>query len=189
MASSDIAVPRFSPSVWVASAALRPIHLLILHPVPLYLLVLTAMLFRPPDLEFYGIDRIAFVLLIVATVMRTVVTRPALHFSGPVTWPLLALFVMGLTGLLVSPYHAEEWSTFVAKWAVPLVLFHLAPLVFDHRRWLMSSTLFDKIIQVAGAILEHFNRERNLAEFAESFLTLVRAPEETSDANLVLQQI
>jgi glycosyltransferase involved in cell wall biosynthesis len=37
-------------------------------------------------------------------------------------------------------------------------------------------------------VLERFNRERNLAEFAESFPNLIRGSE-ISDANLVLQQI
>ncbi len=100
------------------------------------------MLFRPPDLEFYGIDRIAFLLLIIATALRTFVTRPALSFSGPVTWPLLALFVMGLGGLLLSPYRAEDWSTFVAKWAVPFVLFHLAQSVFNDARSLRRLETF-----------------------------------------------
>ena len=136
MASSGVAVPRnvVSPGVWLASAALLPLQLLILRPVPLYLLALTAMLFRPPDLDFYGIDRIAFVLLISATALRVVVLRPPIVFSGTVTWPLLALFLMSLAGLLLSPYHAEEWSIFVAKWVVPFVLFHVAQLVFNDVR-------------------------------------------------------
>ncbi len=124
------------------SAALRPVHLLITQLMPLYLLTLTAMLFRPPDLSFYGIDRIAFILLVTAITLRAFVTHPALHFSGPVTRPLSALFLMGLVGLLLSPYRAEEWSTFVAKWAVPFVLFHIAQLVFTGARSLQHLETF-----------------------------------------------
>lgn len=134
MASLGTVTPRLSPGASLASAALWPIHLLILHPVPLYLVALTAMLLRPPNLDFYGIDRIAFVLLVVGIALRTFVISPRVHFSTRVSGPLLALFVMGLSGLLMSPYRAEEWSTFVAKWAVPFVLFHLAQLIFNEPR-------------------------------------------------------
>ena len=43
---------------------LRPVQALMMAPVALFLGTLAAMLLRPPDVPFYEIDRVAFVLLV-----------------------------------------------------------------------------------------------------------------------------
>jgi hypothetical protein len=56
-------------------AALFPIRLLVASPPVLFLLALTAMLLRPPDVKFFEIDRIAFGLLILGVLGRAVIVR------------------------------------------------------------------------------------------------------------------
>lgn len=101
-----------------------------MQPSGLYLLCLTAMLFRPPDLPFWCVDRIAFGVLVFFASLRTFVLRQTLHFATPVAWPLLAMFALALVSLLFQPFEPEAWSVFAAKWAVPLVLFQMAGNIF-----------------------------------------------------------
>jgi O-antigen ligase len=101
-------------------------------PAGVYLLALSAVLFRPPDLHFYDLDRIALALLTGVVALRAFTLRQPLRIAGPVTWPLAALCLLALADLLPGPLQAQAWSTFAAKWAVPFVLYHLAQLVFDH---------------------------------------------------------
>ena len=54
---------------WTFVTALRPLHALIAAPSFIYLTALTVMLFRPPDLQFYHLDRIAFLVLILAVTL------------------------------------------------------------------------------------------------------------------------
>ena len=49
---------------WTLAAAFRPLHALMAAPAMLFLATLTIMLFRPPDMQFYWLDRIAFLLLL-----------------------------------------------------------------------------------------------------------------------------
>ena len=76
--------------------AFRPLHALIAAPALLFLATLAVMLFRPPDLQFYWLDRIAFLLLLFVVLLRVLVLRrsgnPA---SGPVLWPMAGLAVAG----------------------------------------------------------------------------------------------
>lgn len=113
------------------AALLRSLHLILLQPSLLYLAMLTAMLFRPPDLQFYNIDRIAFVALVFCVMLRALLLRHSLRITSPLTWPMLALLVLSLHDVLSQPFEAEAWSVLAAKWAVPFVLFHLAGFVFE----------------------------------------------------------
>ena len=58
---------------------LSPIQALMMAPVALYLGALAAMLLRPPDVPFYEIDRVAFVLLVLGVVGRA-------SWGGSVCW-------------------------------------------------------------------------------------------------------
>ena len=119
--------------LWGVLAFIRPLQLLVGAPVPLFLIALTAMLFRPPDLHFYGIDRIAVTMLVFSVFLRTLITRQSLRFDRTVTLPLSLLIVIALTDLLYAPSQVQDWSVFAAKWAVPFLLYQLAQHVFVDR--------------------------------------------------------
>src|SRR5580704_17719387 len=64
---------------WAGEAAwggmwlgLRPLQAMMMAPAALFLGALTAMLLRPPDVPFYEIDRVAFLLVVVAVTVRAV---------------------------------------------------------------------------------------------------------------------
>ncbi len=111
--------------------ALRPMHALMAAPSLLFVATLAVMLFRPPDVQLYWLDRIAFLLLMFVVLLRAFSLRQSLRVAGPVTWPMLGLVVLMLSCVLTQPYAPQNWSSFAAKWLVPFVLFHLAGLVFN----------------------------------------------------------
>jgi O-antigen ligase len=134
MATSDSISRRISVSEaaqWSASVAFRPLHALMASPSLLFLGTLTIMLFRPPDVQFYSLDRFALLLLIFVVVLRALALRQSPWVAGPITWPMLGLLLLGLWGVWSQPYEADNWSLFAAKWVVPFVLYHLAGFVFD----------------------------------------------------------
>ena len=96
-----------------------------------FMATLGVMLFRPPDLEFYHLDRVAFGALLLLVALRALALRQPLWFVRPVTWPMFGLFVMSLMGVLAEPYVPEQWSVFAAKWVVPFALYHVAEMVFQ----------------------------------------------------------
>ena len=122
---------------WLNAAArtgmtlLRPLHFLMAQPSLLFMLTLTVMLFRPPDVQLYSLDRIAFVLLVFVVFMRGTVLQQPLPMSRLVTWPMLGLLLLALVDVAAQPYAAQNWSVLAARWIVPFALFHLAGLVFE----------------------------------------------------------
>jgi O-antigen ligase len=90
------------------------------------------MLFRPPDLQFYHLDRIAFLVLILAVALYLLVSQQQLYFIGRVTWPMLGLSLLAFLSLLNEPYEPQDWSTFAAKWVVPFALYQISMRTFDH---------------------------------------------------------
>lgn len=140
---------RFSAPDLACSAAVavvRPLHALLAAPSLLFFGTLAAMLFRPPDLQFYSLDRVAFVLLIFFVVLRALALQQSLRVTGPVTWPMLALLLLTLYGVMTQPYDAQNWSLFAAKWVVPFALFHLAGLVFEDAAALRRFETFALIV-------------------------------------------
>lgn len=121
-----------TPAHWTVANALRPLHALVAAPAILFLTTLAVMLFRPPDLQFYWLDRVAFLLLLFVVTLRAVALRRRASFAHPVMWPMAGLLLLGLASLLAQPYDPQNWSVFAAKWVVPLVLYHLAGSVFDN---------------------------------------------------------
>ncbi len=107
----------------------RLLHAWASAPALFFLLTLTAMLFRPPDLKAFPVDRIALGLLMGCVALR-VCARAEETRTHPITWPLLALTLLAAAGLWGSPFQAQSWSLLAAKWIVPLVLFHLAGAAF-----------------------------------------------------------
>jgi O-antigen ligase len=108
---------------------LRLLHLWVNLPALVFLLTLTAMLFRPPDLKSFPIDRVAFFALVLLLVVRLCLRHGALR-TYPATWPLLGLMLLGLWGPLTQPFDCQAWSVFAAKWLIPCVFFHIGGLVF-----------------------------------------------------------
>jgi putative inorganic carbon (HCO3(-)) transporter len=116
---------------WTFVTAFRSLHALMVAPSLLFLATLTVMLFRPPDVQLYWLDRIALVLLVFVVLLRTLLLRESWKVAGPVTLPMLGLLLLAFFSLLAQPYEPQNWSMFAAKWVVPFVLYHLAGLVFD----------------------------------------------------------
>jgi O-antigen ligase len=116
------------------AAALRPLHLLIAAPSWLFLLALTAMLLRPPDVRFYQIDRVAFGLLVVAVAARTTCLRERLVVVEAASWPMAGLILIALISVAGQPFEAEAWNLLASKFIVPFTLFHLAGLVFSKEK-------------------------------------------------------
>jgi O-antigen ligase len=132
MASADSVLARgpVEAAQRMAVALVRPLQILMAAPAVLFLSTLTVMLFRPPDLPLYSLDRVALALLVVVVLVRILVLRQPLPIGRRVTFPLLALTLLALADLLSGPYQVQCWSVFAAKWAVPLALYHVAQVVF-----------------------------------------------------------
>jgi hypothetical protein len=124
---------------------LRLLHLWVSVPTLMFLLALTAMLFRPPDLKSFPIDRVAFLALVVLLAARLCLRHGVLR-TYPATWPLLGLMLLGLWGPLTQPFDCQAWSVFAAKWVIPCVFFHIAGLVFSDDQSLRRLEIFLLIV-------------------------------------------
>ncbi|MGC2474610.1 MAG: O-antigen ligase family protein [Candidatus Sulfotelmatobacter sp.] len=113
---------------------LKPIQLLISAPSVLFLVALTAMLLRHPDVQFYQLDRIAFLLLVTGVIGRAVVLRQPLLVLERVSWPMLGLTLLALLSVAGQPFEHETWSLLASKLFVPFALFHLAGMVFAEEK-------------------------------------------------------
>lgn len=107
-------------------AAGRLLQLLVAAPAFLLLLALTAMLFRPPELDCYSLDRIAFVVLVIAFLLWAFIRREPLRLQRTAVWPLAILLAMSVVSLFRQPYETKAWSVLAAKFLVPYFLFHVA---------------------------------------------------------------
>jgi O-antigen ligase len=125
---------------------LRPLHMPMMAPTGLFLAALAAMLLRHPDVPFYEIDRVAFILLVVAVAGRAVITRQRLLIGERATWPMLGLTSLALASVLGQPFDNQTGCLLAAKFIVPFALFHLAVLVFRDERHLRQFELFALIV-------------------------------------------
>jgi O-antigen ligase len=107
-----------------------------------FLFALAAMLFRPPNLDFYCLDRVAFGLLVFTVMLRALILRQSLWMSSPVTWPLLAMLLLAFASVVSQVYDPATWSLFAAKWLVPFALYHIAGFVFADETALRRLELF-----------------------------------------------
>ena len=133
------------PAISLFILPLRLFHLWVSLPAGMFLLALTAMLFRPPDLKSFPIDRVAFFALVLLLGVRLCLHRGYLQIY-PATWPLLGLMLIGLWGALTAPYDPQAWSVFAAKWVTPCVFFHIAGLVFRDDRTFHKLEVFLLIV-------------------------------------------
>jgi O-antigen ligase len=114
-------------------------------PALLFLLALTAMLLRHPDVPFYEIDRVAFALLLLGVGVRALVTRQPLPLERA-TWPMLGLTILALANVAGQPFDSEGASVLAAKVIVPFALFHVAQLVFTNGKRLQQFELFALVV-------------------------------------------
>lgn len=112
---------------------LNPVNLLIRARCPLFLLALTAMLLRHPDVQFYEIDRVAFGLLVLSVAAWLLVSREKM-FVDRANWPMIFLSAMALASVASRPFDHETWSLLASKFLVPFALFHMAPIVFREEK-------------------------------------------------------
>jgi len=110
--------------------AARPLQALFAVPVTLFLAALTAMLLRHPDVAFYEIDRVAFLLLLIGVAGRAVIRNQPLVTIHGATWPMIGLTLLAVGSVIGRPFDNETWCLLAAKFIVPFALFHLAGLVF-----------------------------------------------------------
>lgn len=123
--------PEPRTSGWfAASLLLRPLYLGIEFVSFLYLAALATFLFRPPDLDLYNIDRIAFGVLVFFVVLRTLAMRDRIPFVPGLSLPMVGLVALATLRALREPFDAQIWSLVASKFVVPLVLLHLAMMVF-----------------------------------------------------------
>jgi hypothetical protein len=111
----------------------------------LFLFTLTAMLLRPPDVAFYEIDRVAFVLLILSVIGRTLLGRERFVLQRA-SWPMIGLTLLAVTSVAAQPFDAQSWSLVMAKFIVPFVLFHLSGVVFCKEHDLRQFETFGLIV-------------------------------------------
>lgn len=129
-------------AIWGARTMLRPVQLLMAAPTVLFLAALAAMLFRPPDVQFFEIDRAAFGILVLAVVGRSMILRRSLLVIERATWPMIGLTLLALGSIAGQPFDHETWSLLASKLLVPFAMFHLAGLVFTEERHLRQFETF-----------------------------------------------
>lgn len=129
-------------------------------PVALYLVTLTIMLFRPPDVGFYSLDRIALGILLFFVLLRELALRQCLRVGGWLTFPMAGLIALASLSAFTHPYQTSTWSVMAAKFAVPFTMFWLAGMTFRNEeslRWLerfcllvLAYLIFTAIASLAG---------------------------------------
>ncbi len=143
---STTSIDRFAAPRSASDSAVRilllPVQALVSAPVALFLLTLTVFLFRPPDVSFYGLDRIALGLLVTVVLVRAVALRHSVGLAAGFAWPMIGLSVLAITSALAHPFDAETWSVLAAKTVVPFSLFWLSSLVFRDEAALISLEKF-----------------------------------------------
>jgi putative inorganic carbon (HCO3(-)) transporter len=115
-------------------------------PSALFLLALATMLLRHPDVPFYEIDRVAFIMLVLGVISRAGVTRQRLLILQRATWPMMGLTFLAVASVISQPFNNQTWCLLAAKFIVPFALFHLAVLVFREERQLRQFEFFALIV-------------------------------------------
>ncbi len=158
----SFSIPSLTNSEWLAQtrwpaakrratefavlSAVRPLHALMAEPSLLFIAALAVMLFRPPDVQFYSVDRLAFIVLTLVVLLRALSLHQPLRIAGPISLPMLGLLLMALASVLTEPYAPEKWGLFAAKWLVPYVLYHLAGLVFTDASSIRRFEIFMMVV-------------------------------------------
>ena len=125
---------------------LRPLQFLTEIPVTLFIAALAAMLLRHPDVPFYEIDRVAFLLLALGVACRAVLKRQHFAMGERITWPMAGLTLLAITSVIQQPFDNRTWCLLAAKFIVPFGLFHLAKVVFVEEKSLRTFELFVLVV-------------------------------------------
>ena len=125
---------------------LRPLQAAMAAPAALFLAALAAMLLRHPDVPFYEIDRVAFLLLVLGVAGRAVVRRQRLLVAERATWPMVGLTFLAVASVIGQPFDNQTWCLLAAKFFVPFALFHVAGRVFREERRLRQFELFALVV-------------------------------------------
>lgn len=98
-------------------------------PEYVFFAALTAMLFSPPDLQRFPVDRVVFLLLLAVATLRLLLRcdRVEMHSAS---WPMFGLLLLGIWGALAQPYDPKAWSVLAAQSLVPVTMFHLGASIF-----------------------------------------------------------
>src|ERR1700680_1674478 len=145
---------RMAPPVsWAGEAAwrglwmgLRPLQAIMMAPAALFLAALAAMLLCHPDVPFYEIDRVAFILLVLGVTGRAVVTRQRLLVVERATWPMIGLASLAVASAVQQPFNNQTWCLLAAKFIVPFALFRLAGLGFRDEQRLRQFEVFALVV-------------------------------------------
>ena len=130
----------------LAKTMLLPVQLLFSAPSFLFLGTLTAMLLRHPDVQFYAIDRVAFVVLLIAVAGRAALLRENLFVFERATWPMLGLTVLALASVAGQSFDLVGWSLLASKLVVPFAMFHIAALIFTSEARLRQFEIFCLVV-------------------------------------------
>jgi O-antigen ligase len=104
------------------------------------------MLLRHPDVQFYEIDRVAFVLLVIGVAGCAIAQRRSVFFVERATWPMIGLTALAITSVIGQPFDHETWSLLASKLIVPYALFHLAGLVFTTEKRFRQFEIFAIVV-------------------------------------------
>jgi O-antigen ligase len=102
---------------------------------------LGAMLLRHPDVSFYEIDRVFFVLLFLGVAGHVLLTKRRVSL-GRVGYPMIGLTLFSVASTIGQPFDQQTWSLLSAKFVVPFSLFYLAKIVFVGERRLRQFEWF-----------------------------------------------
>lgn len=130
----------------VTIIAVRPLQTLLAAPCLLFLITLVIVLFRPPDLQFYALDRIAFLLLVSIVLLRAFLLRQPLPIVPSITLPMLLLLALALSSAISQSFDFQTWSLIAAKFIVPYTLFHVSMLVFADDQALRRFEIFSLLV-------------------------------------------
>lgn len=146
MSTSQITIPPVTEFPRIVGIPARIAYALVANPAFLFITTLGIILFRPPDLSFYEIDRIAIVVLTYFVILHALLHRQTLHFTKTINLPLLGLLAFALFRVFTEPYASQNWSVLAAKWLVPFLLFNLAGFVFADAKSLHKLEIFCWIV-------------------------------------------
>jgi O-antigen ligase len=146
--TSPLTIQDVLKNVERASVAVtvRPLHALVSAPVAIFLIALGVMLFRPPDVQFYSLDRFAFALLAGVVFLRVCLLRRRPQLGTRLAIPMFLLLVLTTISVLSQPYDTQTWCLFAAKFIVPYALFHLAMVLFDNAAALRKFETFSLVV-------------------------------------------
>ena len=129
-------------------------------PVALYLVTLAILLFRPPDVDFYSLDRIVLGILVFFVLLRALALRQSLRIRGWLMFPMAGLIALASLSALTHSYQTTTWSVMAAKFAVPFAMFWVAAMSFRSEHslcWLerfcllvLAYLIFTAIASLAG---------------------------------------